>query len=90
MISKNTPALIASGNVINKGVNNELDELRETVLNGEKWLESFQESLRKDLDIPKLKIGYNKIFGFYIEITKSHLEKIPKSFKNKLNLLKIT
>tara|TARA_Y100000768_G_scaffold345817_1_gene292981 strand:- start:293 stop:2887 length:2595 start_codon:yes stop_codon:yes gene_type:complete len=86
VISKNTPALIASGNVINKGVNNELDELRETVLNGEKWLESFQESLRKDLDIPKLKIGYNKIFGFYIEITKSHLEKIPKSFNRKQTL----
>ncbi|MFL3008955.1 MAG: DNA mismatch repair protein MutS [Candidatus Neomarinimicrobiota bacterium] len=86
VISKNTPALLSNGNVINKGVNTELDELREIVLNGKKWLESFQDSLRKDLDIPKLKIGYNKIFGFYIEVTKSHQEKIPNSFIRKQTL----
>ena len=86
VISKNTPTIINSGNVINKGVNKELDKLRETVLNGKKWLESFQDSLRKDLAIPKLKIGYNKIFGFYIEVTKSHQGKIPNSFIRKQTL----
>ena len=57
-----------------------------SVLNGEKWLESLQKSLRKDLDIPKLKIGYNKIFGYYIEVTKSHQDKIPNSFIRKQTL----
>ena len=86
VISKNTPPLLSNGNVINMGINTELDELRKIVLNGEKWLESLQESLRKDLDIPKLKIGYNKIFGFYIEVTKSHQDKIPNSFIRKQTL----
>ena len=57
-------------------MDSDLDELREIVLNGKKWLESYQGSLRIDLGIPKLKIGYNKIFGFFIEVTKSHQEKI--------------
>ena len=86
IISKNTPALLTNGNVINKGVNTELDELREVVFNGKKWLESFQGSLRKDLGIPKLKIGFNKIFGYYIEVTKSHQHKIPNSFIRKQTL----
>ena len=86
VISKDTPALLIKGNVINNGVDTDLDELREVVLNGKKWLESFQGSLRKDLGIPKLKIGYNKIFGFFIEVTKSHQEKIPNSFIRKQTL----
>ena len=64
----------------------DLDELREIVLNAKKWLETFQGSLRKNLEIPKLKIGYNKIFGFFIEVTKSHQEKIPNSFIRKQTL----
>ncbi len=86
VISKDTPTLLIKGNVINNGVNTDLDELREVVLNGKKWLESFQGSLRKNLGIPKLKIGYNKIFGFFIEVTKSHQEKIPNSFIRKQTL----
>ena len=86
VISKNAPALLSNGNVINNGVNTELDELRRIVLNEKQWLESFQNSLRKDLDIPKLKIGYNKIFGFYIEVTKSHQKKVPYSFIRKQTL----
>ena len=86
VISKNAPALLSNGNVINNGVNAELDELRRIVLNEEQWLESFQNSLRKDLDIPKLKIGYNKIFGYYIEVTKSQMKKVPYSFIRKQTL----
>ena len=54
--------------------------------NGKKWIESLQNSLREELKIPKLKISYNKIFGYYIEITKSHQEKIPDSFIRKQTL----
>ena len=50
-------------------------------------LESLQNSLREELKIPKLKISYNKIFGYYIEITKSHQEKIPDSFIRKQTLI---
>ena len=46
----------------------------------------FSRIFEKDLGIPKLKIGYNKIFGFFIEVTKSHQEKIPNSFIRKQTL----
>ena len=85
-ISEDTPSFISGGNVINEGINNELDELREIVQSGQKWLESFQHSLREELKIPKLKIGFNKIFGYYIEVTKSHQEKIPDFFIRKQTL----
>ncbi len=86
IISKDTPALLSNGNVISMGINPELDELREIMLNGKKLLASLQNSMRKDLNIPKLKIGYSKIFGYYIEVTKSHQEKIPISFIRKQTL----
>ena len=85
-VSEDTPSFISGGNVINEGINNELDELREIVQSGQKWLESFQHSLREELKIPKLKIGFNKIFGYYIEVTKSHQEKIPDFFIRKQTL----
>ena len=54
--------------------------------NGKKWIESLQNSLREELENSKIKINYNKIFGYYIEITKSHQEKIPDSFIRKQTL----
>ena len=86
IISKNTPSFISSGNVINSGISSELDELRTIMHSGKKWIDSFQNSLKEELKIPKLKIGYNKIFGYYIEVTKSHQAKIPSSFVRKQTL----
>ena len=86
VICKDAPSHISGGTVINKCISNELDELRVIIHNGEKWIESLQNSLRNELKIPKLKISYNKIFGYYIEITKSHQEKIPDSFIRKQTL----
>ena len=86
ILSKNAPSFQSSYNIINVGINSELDELREIVNKGKKWFESFQSSLRKELKISKLKVGYNKIFGYYIEVTKSHQQKIPDSFIRKQTL----
>ena len=85
-INENPPALLLSGNVIKKGISPQLDELRGLVLDGKEWIDSFQNSMRKELNIPKLKIGYNKIFGFYIEVTKTHQDKVPSSFIRKQTL----
>ena len=86
LIMENPPILLSNGNVIKRGINTELDELRALVSNGREWINSFQNSLREELYIPKLKIGYNKIFGFYIEVTKSNQDKIPNTFIRKQTL----
>ncbi|MBA65918.1 MAG: DNA mismatch repair protein MutS [Candidatus Marinimicrobia bacterium] len=85
-LNETSPIQILNGNTIKNGVNEELDELRKLVVNGKEWMNDFRDNLRKDLDIPKLKIGYNKVFGFYIEVTKVHQNKIPKFFIRKQTL----
>ena len=87
IISKNTPSHISGGNVINYGISEELDELRLIMQSGKKWIKSLENSLRDKLKIPKLKIKFNKIFGYFIEITKSHQKKIPESFVRKQTLV---
>ena len=87
IISKNTPSNISRGNVINNGICEELDELRLIMQSGKKWIETFENSLRDELKIPKLRIKFNKIFGYFIEITKSHQKKIPDTFVRKQTLI---
>ena len=55
--------------------------------NGREWIDTFQSTMREELDIPKLKIGFNKIFGYYIEITKVHQDKVPELFIRKQTLV---
>jgi len=81
------PLQLSKGNIIKEGVEPELDELRMLLSNGKEWICSFQENMRKELDIPKLKIGFNKVFGYYIEITKVHQNKVPQFFIRKQTLV---
>ena len=87
IINENAPIHLSQGNVINGEVDTELDELRILLKNGKDWINNFQDKLRTDLQIPKLKVGFNKIFGYYIEVTKTHQNKIPDTFIRKQTLV---
>ena len=86
-IKEDTPVQVKMGDVICEGVNSQLDELRSLLKSGKRWIHTFQESMREELEIPKLKVGFNKIFGYYIEITKVHQEKVPDYFIRKQTLV---
>ena len=87
IIKGDAPVQVKMGNVVCDGVNPELDELRTLLNSGKEWINNFQESLREDLDIPKLKVNFNKVFGYYIEVTKVHQEKVPEHFIRKQTLV---
>lgn len=80
-------AQVGKGRVIAKGINEDLDELRGLAQGGKTWLKELQETERKKYEIPSLKIGFNKVFGYYIEITKSHQEKVPETYIRKQTLV---
>lgn len=86
-LNNDAPINVASGNVVNENFNSELDELRLLLKNGKDWIAGFQEKMRSELEIPKLKIGFNRVFGYYIEVTKIHISKIPQSFIRKQTLI---
>ena len=79
-IVDNPPLLIKEGGVIKEGVNSNLDYLKDLMLNGENWLKNFEENERKRTDIPTLKVGYNRVFGYFIEVTNSNLNKVPNDY----------
>ncbi len=77
------PSHCRDGNVIRDGYHAELDRLRTMSRDSKSFLANYQAELISKFDIPSLKVGYNKIFGFYIEITHTHSGKIPESFTRK-------
>lgn len=75
-----TPSIsLKDGDIIKSGYNKTIDELRYAKSNGKQWIASLEEEERKITGIKSLKIGYNKVFGYYIEITKSNLELVPEN-----------
>ena len=81
------PVNILKGDAIITGFNHELDELRNLLIHGEKWINKYQEKLRSKLEIPKLKISQNRVFGYYIEISKVNKDKITEGFTRKQTLV---
>lgn len=79
-------ALIRDGNVIADGVDSELDECRLLQKGHSEFLKDFEEKEKIKHNIPNLKVEYNSAQGFYISISKSHLEKIPDNYKRKQTL----
>ncbi|MBI89177.1 MAG: DNA mismatch repair protein MutS [Candidatus Marinimicrobia bacterium] len=86
-LNENPPINITNGEVFKTGLDEELDNLRVIFNSGKDWIKSYEKELRERLDISKLKVGFNKVYGYYIEITKRHQEKIPKSFTRKQTLV---
>jgi DNA mismatch repair protein MutS len=68
---------LREGGVIASGFDPELDRLREIATNAQQWLAKYQARLISETNIPTLKVGYNKVFGYYIEVTNAHKEKVP-------------
>ncbi|MBT3319559.1 MAG: DNA mismatch repair protein MutS [Clostridia bacterium] len=85
-IEENPPIGITNGGIIKQGYNAQIDELKVASRNGKEWIASLQASEQQATGIKKLKIGYNKVFGYYIEVTKSYLELVPYRYIRKQTL----
>jgi DNA mismatch repair protein MutS len=81
------PISITEGNIIQNNYNKLLDELREIRDNGKNWIARLEESEKKKTGIPSLKVGYNRVFGYYIEVTKTHQHKVPEHYIKKQTLV---
>ena len=79
-IVDNPPLTVKEGGIIKDGFNEELDELRYIRDHGKQWLANFEQKERDKTGIKGLKIGYNRVFGYYIEVTKSYLSLIKDEF----------
>ena len=86
-ISDNPPLAISDGNVIRSGYNSELDELRDLSLNAKNWIATMQKSERERTNISSLKVNYNRVFGYYIEVSNTHKDKIPDNYIRKQTLV---
>ena len=86
-LQENAPHQLTKGNVIAEGVNAELDELRHISSHGKEKLAEIQQRESEATGIPSLKIGFNNVFGYYIEVTKTHKDKAPANWIRKQTLV---
>lgn len=85
-IDNDPPLLINKGGVIKSGVSAELDELRQIAYSGKDYLLQIQQRESELTEIPSLKIGYNNVFGYYIEVRNTHKDKVPAEWIRKQTL----
>ncbi len=85
-LKEDAPAAVNKGNVIADGVSKELDELREIAFSGKDYLAQLQQRESERTGIPSLKVGYNNVFGYYLEVTNTHKDKVPESWHRKQTL----
>jgi DNA mismatch repair protein MutS len=85
-INPNPPALVNKGDVISTGVNNDLDELRNLAFKGKDYLLQMQVKEAEKTGIPSLKISFNNVFGYYLEVTNTHKNKVPTDWIRKQTL----
>lgn len=85
-IDNDPPLLINKGSVIKSGVSAELDELRQIAYSGKDYLLQIQQRESELTEIPSLKIGYNNVFGYYIEVRNTHKDKVPAEWIRKQTL----
>ena len=81
------PITLIEGGVIRPGFHAELDELRNISVHGKEWMRDYQEQLRKETGIASLKLEYNKAFGYYINVSKANLDKVPDTFIRRQTLV---
>ncbi|MDR0794583.1 MAG: DNA mismatch repair protein MutS, partial [Tannerella sp.] len=86
-INHDPPALVSKGGVINKEVNIELDELRNLAFSGKDYLMQIQQRESEHTGIPSLKIAFNNVFGYYIEVRNTHKDKVPVDWIRKQTLV---
>ncbi|MBO4328656.1 MAG: DNA mismatch repair protein MutS, partial [Bacteroidales bacterium] len=85
-LNSEPPALLAKGNVIAEGVDAELDELRGLSRSGKEYLQGIQRREMEATGISSLKVGYNNVFGYYLEVTNTHKDKVPQEWIRKQTL----
>jgi len=85
-INEDPPFVLREGNLIKDGYLPELDEIRSASVNGKQWIAELEQAEKEKTGIKSLKIGFNKVFGYYIDITKSNLPSVPEYFIRKQTL----
>jgi DNA mismatch repair protein MutS len=86
-LAEEPPATLTDGGIIRPGFNAELDELRGASTEGKNWLSNIQKKEQERSGIKNLKVRYNKVFGYYIEISKSNLDMVPEDYVRKQTLV---
>ena len=86
-IVDNPPALMKDGGYIRQGFNPEIDELRELLFNTKQYLAKLEQKVREETGIKNIKVGYNKVFGYYFEVSKGNVDLVPDSFIRKQTLV---
>ncbi|MBI4051037.1 MAG: DNA mismatch repair protein MutS [Elusimicrobia bacterium] len=85
-LTETPPFRLSDGNVIREKYNSELDELRGLKKDSQTWLIALEARERERTQIPSLKVGFNSVFGYYFEITRTHLSKVPADYIRKQTL----
>ncbi len=86
-ISEEAPLTIKEGGIIRDGYAKEVDDLRRAFVDGKQWIADLESQERKRTGIKNLKVKFNKVFGYYIEVTKSNLEQVPENYVRKQTLV---
>lgn len=86
-ISEEPPATLANTGVIKKGYSQELDDVLEETRGAREWISSLEKVERKRTGIKSLKVGYNKVFGYYIEVTRANTDQVPEEYIRKQTLV---
>ena len=86
-IQADPPVLVSKGNVISEGVSPELDELRRLLYSGKDYLIQIQQRESEKTGIPSLKVSFNSVFGYYIEVRNTHKDKVPQGWIRKQTLV---
>ena len=86
-IADDPPVSIGTGQVIRDGFSSDLDELRSAAQNAQRYIAGLEQSERKRTGIKSLKVGYNRVFGYYIEVTKPNLSQVPEDYVRRQTLV---
>jgi DNA mismatch repair protein MutS len=86
-LNQDAPVAISKGNAIARGINNELDELRDISISGKEYLEGIEQRESEATGITSLKISFNNVFGYYIEVRNTHKDKVPQEWIRKQTLV---
>ncbi|MFW6083226.1 MAG: DNA mismatch repair protein MutS [Thermoplasmatota archaeon] len=85
-IVDNPPTTVKEGGIIQEGFDEDLDELKRKSREGKEWINSLEKKERERTGIERLKVGYNKVHGYYLEISKTQTDKVPENYNRKQTL----
>ena len=86
-IVEEPPFIITEGNLIRPGYSSELDDLKESIRDAKEWIAGLEQSERERTGIKTIKVGFNKVFGYYLDVSKSFSDKVPENYIRKQTLV---